>query len=85
MDNEAGTFANRASHFDASAVRLDYRSDKTQTQPEAALRAALVTPIEALPDPRDFLSRNSGAGVSDCDDHLIGARFRGYFYAAAGS
>ena len=81
MDNEAGTFAYRALHFDAAAVRVDDRSDKTQTQPEAALRAALVAPIEALPDARDFFSRNSGAGVCDCDDDFIRTRFRGYFHA----
>jgi hypothetical protein len=37
MDNEAGTFAYRALHFDAAPVRVDDRSDKTQTQPKAAL------------------------------------------------
>ena len=84
MDNEAGTFAYRALHFDAAAVRVDDRSDKTQTQPKAALCAALVTAIETLPDPRDFFVRNSGAGVSDCDDPFISTRLRGYFYATAG-
>src|SRR5215831_2342784 len=34
MDNEAGTFAYRALHFDAASVRVDDRSDKTQTQPK---------------------------------------------------
>jgi len=37
MDNEVGTFAYRALHFDAAAMRVDDGSDKTQTQPKAAL------------------------------------------------
>ena len=84
VDNEAGTFANRALRFDAAAVRVDDRANKTQTQPEAALRAALITAIETLPDTRNFFSGDSGAGVSDCDDNVIGARFRKCFYATAG-
>ena len=71
MDNEAGTFANRALHFDAAAVRLDNRLDKTQTQPETALRAALVASIEALPDVRQMLWRDAGSGVADRHDRGV--------------
>src|SRR5215467_6390824 len=84
VENEAGPFANRALHFDVTAVRVDDRANEAQTQPEPALRAALVAAIETLPNARNFFGGNSVAGVSDCDDHFIRPRFRGYFHATAG-
>ncbi len=73
VNGEDGTGGWVAGDIDFPFVRLNNRSDKAQTQPRPAFRAASIPAVETVPHFRKISRRNSYPGVAhgDNDSMLI--------------
>src|SRR5262245_49939305 len=67
FDEEAGAFADFALDGDFAAVGFDDGFDEAETEAEAALGAAFVDAVEALPDAVELRFGDAFAGVGDVD------------------
>jgi len=71
-------------YLSLAPVRPHDRPDHAQAEAKAALRTALVTAVESIPDPQDLIRGQAHSRVFDADQDCLLLLARRHVHASAG-